>query len=122
MDRDRSSTIARLNDEFRRVAVDAALGEASVDQVPGRLVITRGVAALPLADQVALLLKVRLFEAFSEAIDPYGEHDFGIVKLHGDSFYWKIDCYDRNLDYGSEDPADPEQTTRVMTLLCAHEY
>lgn len=84
MDRDRSSTIARLNDEFRRVAVDAAPGEASVDQVPGRLVMTRGVAALPLADQVALLLKVRLFEAFSEAIDPYGEHDFGMPSAPGE--------------------------------------
>lgn len=35
MAQDRAQTIARLNDEFRRVAVDAALGQAAPDQVPG---------------------------------------------------------------------------------------
>ncbi len=114
--------IAKLNDEFRRVAVDAAFGQATPEQVPGKFCATQGFTALPRADQIAILQKVRLFEDFTEASDPYGEHDFGIVKQNGESFYWKIDYYDKNLQYGSEDPADPEQTTRVMTVMCHYEY
>jgi hypothetical protein len=77
--------IATLNDEFRRVAIDAALLEASPEQVPGKFVVTQGFAALPVAKQIAVLDQVKLFDDFTEANDPYGEHDFGIVKQSGDS-------------------------------------
>ena len=30
--------------------------------------------------------------------------------------------YDQNLEYGSEDPADTKQTTRVLTILLPNEY
>jgi Protein of unknown function (DUF3768) len=36
--------------------------------------------------------------------DPHGEHDFGNFKLCGRTFYFKIDAYDENLEFGSEDP------------------
>ncbi|HEX3871384.1 MAG TPA: DUF3768 domain-containing protein [Pirellulales bacterium] len=35
---------------------------------------------------------------------------------------FKIDYYDRDMEFGSEDPADPQKTTRVMTILRADEY
>ena len=35
---------------------------------------------------------------------------------------WKIDCYDRALEYGSPDPGDAEKTRRVLTILLAEEY
>ena len=42
--------------------------------------------------------------------------------IEGARFFWKIDYYDRELKYGSENPADPEQTARVLTIMRAEEY
>ena len=31
------------------------------------------------------------------------------------------DCYDQSLEFGSENPADPAKTTRVLTIMLAEE-
>ena len=88
----------------------------------GKVLITQGVRALGPEFESACVEAVQSFGDFSPANDPYGEHDFGIVQIEGRSVYWKIDYYDRALEYGSENPADPKVTTRVLTIFLAEEY
>ena len=52
------------------------------------------------------------FSEFTPDNDPHGEHDFGSFTLVGREFFWKIDYHDRGMIHGSEDPTDPEKTTR----------
>jgi hypothetical protein len=59
------------------------------------------------------------FEAFTEAGDPHGGHDFGAVTVDGKRVFFKVDYYDRAKEWLSEDPA---KTSRVMTILLAEEY
>ncbi len=101
--------IARLNDAFRKTGAG------------GRIVMTAGVHGLAAQDRAAIMEKVRLYDEFHAANDPYGEHDFGSVEHNGHKICFKIDYYDPNLEYGSEDPEDPEQTVRVMTVMFAYE-
>ena len=111
MSDDKQARIAELNDAFRRTFVG------------GVVVQTAGVAALTSNQQAQLQIAVQTFDAFTDDNDPYGEHDFGQVKVDGQTVFFKLDYYsDQSLEYGSEDPSDPSQTTRVMTLMLAEEY
>jgi hypothetical protein len=84
--------------------------------------ITSGIQARG-PDFVNLALRsVREFDSFSSDNDSYGEHDFGSLNLAGETLFWKIDYYDRTLSFGSEDPADPAVTCRVLTVMLASEY
>jgi hypothetical protein len=105
-----TEAIARLNDAFRATFTG------------GEVVMTRGVASLTSAELAAVLLGVRSFTAFTEDNDPRGEHDFGSVDIGGQTYFWKIDYYDAALEFGSENPADPAVTTRVLTIMRASEY
>jgi major membrane immunogen (membrane-anchored lipoprotein) len=107
----RSEKIARLNDRAR-----AAMGLAC------RLVQTAGISALPSRDQSKIREKVETFNAFTPDDDPYGEHDFGAFDHRGEKIFWKIDYYNKDLRFGSEDPADASKTTRVLTIMLAKEY
>jgi hypothetical protein len=86
------------------------------------LVITHGVAAQGNAFVDRALKAVRKFADFSESNDPYGEHDFGSFELDHIALWWKIDCYDKSLEWRSPDAADPAVTRRVLTILLAEEY
>ncbi len=98
--------IRELNDAFRTTFVG------------GSVMVTVGVRALPDID--ILLAKVRDFDDFDN--DPHREHDFGAIHFADQKVFWKIDYYDRRLEFGSDDPSDPAVTSRVLTVMLADEY
>jgi hypothetical protein len=106
----KADAIRVLNDNFRTTFVG------------GRLLTTAGVAELPVDVKARLLLAVQSFSDFNADNDPHHEHDFGVIELEGDRYFFKLDCYSLDMQAGSEDPSDPEQTTRVLTIMRADEY
>lgn len=107
---DKTARIRELNDAFRRT-----LGG-------GRVMLTTGVEALPAAEKAAVLAKVRTFDAFNGDNDPHGEHDFVSFEHEGVKYFAKMDYYALDMQGGSEDPAEPSQTVRVLTVMRADEY
>ncbi len=107
-----SLRIRELNDAFRQTLI--------ADH--GHVLITRGVAALPDADQRAVIRQVQTFTAFTPDNDPHGEHDFGAFDHVGTRYFWKIDYYDLACGQASPDPSDPAVTCRVLTVMRADEY
>ncbi len=107
---DRTRRIRVLNDNFRATFVG------------GLVAMTQGVNELPPDIKVRLIAAVRSFDQFTNDNDPHREHDFGNFEIEGETYFFKIDYYAPDMDGGSEDPADPEKTTRVLTIMRADEY
>jgi hypothetical protein len=106
----RSHRIRLLNDNFRSTFIG------------GQVVMTAGVADLPMDVKAHVLLQVQRFASFNSDNDPHGEHDFGSFEVAGETFFWKISYYDLRCEFGSEDPTDPDKTTRVLTIMLNGEY
>jgi hypothetical protein len=105
-----SKRIRELNDNLRQTFTG------------GRVLITEGVDALSPQIKAAVLQQVRHYDRFDHDNDPRGEHDFGNFEFAGDRFFFKIDYYAPSMEGGSEDPADPAKTTRVLTVMKVEEY
>ena len=102
--------IRELNDRFRTTMTG------------GRMLMTAGVNALPSDVKAMVIRRVATFSEFTADNDPHEEHDFGNFELAGHKFFFKIDYFDANMEFGSEDPADPAKTTRALTIMLAEEY
>ena len=88
----------------------------------GKVMTTPGVNELPDELQAALFRAVAEYDEFTPDNDPYGERDFGSIIIADEKFFWKISYYDARMEYGSDDPANPDVTTRVLTIMRADEY
>lgn len=124
---DQIATVRRLNDTARTNP-----GTGSIANV------TSGFHALPAADRFAALTAIVAFTKWDGDNDPYGEHDFGAVYRLAEgtwtqdrpkdqqtitqTVFWKVDCYDNDLSFGSEAPWDETLTKRVLTIMLASEY
>lgn len=106
----RICTIRELNDQLRTTGVG------------GTILITRGIKERGETFVQVAIETMKTFADFSPENDPHAEHDFGSIKVEGEPLFWKIDYYDKEMKFGSDDPADPEATERVLTLMFAQEY
>ena len=105
-----TAKIRDLNDRFRQTLQG------------GTILFTPGVNAFPMDMKDRLIAAIRAFDDFNEDNEPRALHDFGEVTVDGQRFWFKLDLYDENLEYGSPDPADPRVTRRVMTVMQPSEY
>ena len=106
----KADRIRQLNDDFRRSFIG------------GRVLVTPGIRSLSIETNAAVLERVRTFADFDAENDPHGEHDFGSFGLEGETYFFKIDYYAPDMQSGSDDPADPTKTVRVLTIMRADEY
>ena len=102
--------IKRLNDELRETGKG------------GTIVITPGFLDLPDELREQILNAMQREDQFTQDNDPWGEHDMGSVNIEGNTVLWKIDYYDLDMNYLSPEPADPNVTRRVLTIMLASEY
>ena len=84
--------------------------------------ITPGVAALGPEAVERIVKTIAVFDDFCHANDPHEEHDFGSFDTEGHTIMFKIDYYDPTLSMYSADPADPNVTERVITIMLVEEY
>lgn len=109
-----NNKIAELNDKLRQ--------NIFTPTEYGTIIITNGVSILPIQEQIIIMNLVKDFNRFTAGNDPYDEHDFGKISLNGIDYFFKIDYYDNDLTYGSENPSDDSITKRVLTIMRADEY
>ena len=125
-ERARAGLIARLNDRARQ-----AMGIACA------AVTTSGFRSLSASDQSRVRELIETYTAFTPGNDPHGERDFGAIYQGRDgrwtalppkkgdpveTVFWKIDYFDRAMQFSSSDPADLAVTRRVLTIMLAIEY
>ena len=126
-EREQTVRIAHLNDLARKTMGVACTAVATV-----------GFRSLPDADQSSVRELIETYDAFDEDNDPHGERDFGTIDQLADGrwtterprlredererVFWKLDYYDRQMQFASDDAANPAITRRVLTIMLSDEY
>ena len=102
--------IATLNDKFRKSFIG------------GEVLLSAGIAAMSSEDKANIVSLVQNFDNFTPDNNPYSENDFGTFDYKGEKILWKIDYYDLNNKYHSEDPSNPDITNRILTIMKVFEW
>ena len=97
---DRRAQIIALNDQLRTTFKG------------GRVQMTPGVYELDDRLRGRALAALASYRSF----DPESEHDCGVFIFAGFAFEWRIEYRSADGTGISPDPADPDQTLRVLTL------
>jgi Protein of unknown function (DUF3768) len=100
----KSDAIRILNDQLRTTFTG------------GRVLVTAAMAELDCQRKKRVLVAVREFNDFGPDNDPHYEHDLAFFDVDGERYFFKVDYYDLTETCHSPDPADPEQTHRVLTI------
>lgn len=106
----RAEQIARLNDTLRKQGRG------------GEIYFTRSIVESTGLSPADIMLALARYDAFDTDNDPHGERDFGDIEVSGTSLFWKIDYYAPGLEFGSDDPADPEKCVRVLTVMLPEDW
>ena len=102
--------IAKLNNDFRKSFIG------------GEVLLSAGIAAMSSEDKANIVALVQNFDNFTPDNNPYSENDFGSFDYKGEKILWKIDYYDLNNQYHSENPANPDITNRILTIMTVFEW
>lgn len=121
----RNEMIAEQNDLFRNLMQSVCVWRGYL--LIGKVVCTSGVANLDAELREEVIRKVQQFSLFTPDNDPYREHDFGKIIAGPDdgeiTVFWKFDYYSSDAyECGSENPQNPRETRRVLTIMLASEY
>jgi ketosteroid isomerase-like protein len=106
------NTVAELNDRFR----------ANPHNGLGRFVVTRSVHDLGPEFVAKAVAAVKAFKDFTKDNDPYQERDCFTFKVDDEELLFKIDYFDRTMQYASPNPADPHVTVRIGTIMLCEDY
>ena len=105
---DKTAKIRELNDRARTTFKNV------------QVMLALGIRARPEKEVSEILERVRTFNEFTPANNPYLENDCACFDYNGDRIIWKFDYYSSSdMQYASDDPADPNKTTRVLTIMDA---
>lgn len=114
-----TATIAAQNDQFRQTICN---NPANPGPLQGQVFVTPGIDGEGQDFVMEAITAVGAYDSFTVDADPYGLHEMGVITIHEKRVWWRIDLYDRNYEYGAENPIDPEETRRVLTILFPSEY
>lgn len=106
----KTARIRDLNDQLRCKGIG------------GRIMITSGIGALGRDVVRQILAAIASFDEFSEDNDPWGEHDCAVLTVDDHRIIFKVDYFDRDLQWHSPDASDPSVTERVLTIMLSEEY
>ena len=102
--------IQQLNDRLRKT------------HTGGRIMLTIGIRSLETSQIANIMQAIANFSQFTPRNDPHSEHDCATLEVEGIHILWKIDYYDESLSLHSPDPADPNVTVRILTVMTVDEY